>query len=202
MRFAKFFVVFCMVFFFNTNFSQAKNTSYSKVTKNPTIIQALNLMDGTTAEWAKKAILGNNVSGRAIKVRFRNLAELSRNYASFDALGWKKGNQLYIFINQKHSTAPAEAIASLLSHEAVHQDEQCSLEEETYAWGYEADVWIQMKNRNPRLNNKSLNKYPLVYRLNTLARLFKEANFTTAKIRNVVYSNPGYRGLPVHSPGF
>ncbi len=202
MRFAKFFVVFCMVFILATETSQAKNNAYSKVSSNPKIHRALDLMDGTTADWAKKAILGNNVSGRPFRVQFKNLAELSPNYANFDALGWKKGSQLYIFINRKHNTAPAEAIASLLSHEAVHQDEQCSLEEETYAWGYEADVWIQMKNRNPKLNKHSLNKYPLVYRLNTLAKLFKEANFTTDKIRNVVYSNPGYRGLPVHSPGF
>lgn len=202
MRLAKFFVVLCMCFFSAVELSHAKNTSYSQVTGNSRIIQALDYMDGTTAEWAKKAILGNNVSGRPIKIRFRNLAELSRSYASFDALGWKERGQLYIYINQKHSTAPPEALASLLSHEAVHQDEKCSLEEETYAWGYEADVWIQMKKRNPRLNKKSLNQYPLVYRLNTLARLFKEANYTTAKIRNVVYSNPGYRGLPVHSPGF
>jgi len=205
MRFLSIFMVFCVCFFSAANVSKANNSysaNYSQVSSSSKIAQAMNLMDGTTAEWAKNAILGNNVSGKPIKVMFRNLAELSRNYANFDALGWKEGNQLYIYINQKHSTAPPEAIASLLSHEAVHQDTKCSLEEETYAWGYEADVWIQMKKRNPRLNNIAHNRYPLVDRLNTLARLFKSANYTTDKIRNVVYSNPGYRGLPVHSPGF
>ena len=201
MRGLKIFVIFCMMFFFNVNESQAKN-SYSQVSKNPKIIQALNIMDGTTAEWAKKAILGNNVSNRPIKIHFKNLAELSRNYANFNALGWKKGRQLFIYINNKHRTAPPEALASLLSHESVHQDEYCSLEEETYAWGYEADVWIQMKKRNPKLNNISKNAYPLVDRLNTLEKLFKNANYTTRQIKTVVYNNPGYKELPVHSPGF
>jgi len=201
MRFLKFFMVFCAAFLCFNGVTFAKN-NYSQVSQDSKIIQALNIMDGTTADWAKKAILGNNVSGRPMRVQFKNLAELSPNYANFDALGWKSGRQLYIYINNKHRTAPAEALASLLSHEAVHQDEQCSLEEETYAWGYEADVWIQMKKKYPKLNNSALKRYPLVNRLNTLERLFKTANYTTGNIRNVVYSNPGYKGLPVHSPGF
>ena len=173
--------------------------NYSNVTKEAKFIQALDLMGGTTADWAKKAILGDNVSGKPIKVQFKNLSELSSNYSNFDALGWKKGQQLYIFVNQKHRNAPPEALASLLSHEAVHQDEYCSLEEETYAWGYEADVWIQMIKRNPKAAHIQC---PLTQRLNTIARLFKNANYTTSSIRSVVYDNPGYQGLPVHSPGF
>ncbi len=204
MRFFKFFMLFCAVSLLTVGTPQAKafNNPYSQVSRNPKIIQALNLMDGTTAAWAKKAILGNNVSKKPVRVQFKNLAEINPNYANYDALGWKKGNRLYIFINNKHRTAPPEAIASLLSHEAVHQDDTSSLEEETYAWGYEADVWIQMKKRNPRLNNLTDNSYPLVYRLNTISRLLKAANYSTNKIRNVVYSNPGYQRLPVHSPGF
>lgn len=200
MRVAKLLAVFCLVFVLQTQSSYADNLS--QVSKDPKIIQAINLMGGTSAEWAKNAILGNNVSQRPIKVRFRNLAELSRNYANYDALGWKDGNQLHIFINYKHSSAPAEAVASLLSHEAVHQDEHNSLEEETYAWGYEADVWNQMKKKYPKLNNIRRGAYPLVDRLNTLERNFKNGNYTTKNIRDMVYSNPGYKGLPVHSPGF
>jgi hypothetical protein len=172
---------------------------YSAVTKDSKVFQALDLMNGTSAEWAKNAILGNNVSKRPMIIKFRNLAEISQSVANFDALGWKEGEQLYIFINQKHSDAPPAAIASLLSHEAVHQDSYCSLEEETYAWGYEADVWIQMVKRTPEVASIDC---PLTQRLNTLSRLFKSANFTTNNIRSVVYSNPGYKGLPTHSPGF
>jgi hypothetical protein len=173
--------------------------SYSTVTNNPKIIQALDLMNGTTAEWAKKSILGDNASGLPMIIQFKDLSELSPDYANFDALGWKKGKQLYIFINKKHQGAPPEALASLLSHESVHQDSYCSLEEETYAWGYEADVWIQMVKKN---SQAAQIQCPLTERLNTIARLFKNANYSTNSIRSVVYSNPGYKGLPVHSPGF
>ncbi len=200
MRFLRLLALLCLVFVLQTQNCFAD--TLSKVSKDSKILQALNLMDGTTAEWAKNAILGNNVSRKPIKVKFRNLAEISRNYANYDALGWKDRGQLYIFINHKHSSAPPEAVASLLSHEAVHQDEKNSLEEETYAWGYEADVWVQMKKKYPKLNNISRGSYPLVDRLNILERNFKTGNYTTKNIRNMVYSNPGYQGLPIHSPGF
>ncbi len=177
----------------------ASSNPYSSVSNDPKIIKALNLMDGTSASWAKKAILGNNDSGLPMVVMFKNLSEISSSYANFDALGWKKEKQLYIYVNKKHQSAPAEALASLLSHEAVHQDEYCSLEEETYAWGYEADVWTQMKARNPEIANI---KCPLTDRLNMLSQLFTSANNSTDKIRNIVYANPGYKGLPKHSPGF
>ena len=174
MRVLKLFAVLCFVFFLQNQVSYADSSSLAS--KDPKIIQAINLMAGTTAEWARTAILGNNISRRPMQVRFRNLAELSPNYKDFDALGWKDGKQLYIFINNKHASAPPEAIASLLSHESVHQDEHCSLEEETYAWGYEADVWLQMKKRNSKLNSITSGSYPLVDRLNTLSRSFKNAN--------------------------
>jgi len=181
------------------SFSATAKNSYSKVTNEPKIIQAIDLMDGTTAEWSKKAILGDNTSGLPMIIKFKDLSEISSEYTNFDALGWKKGKQLYIFINKKHQNSPPEALASLLSHESVHQDQYCSLEEETYAWGYEADVWLQMQKRNPKVAGVSC---PLVDRLNTLSKIFKNANYTTGNIRSVVYTNPGYKGLPVHSPGF
>ena len=201
MRVSKtFFAVVFLLFFMLPAFTKdISSNSYSTVTNDPQIVQALDLMNGTTAEWAKKAILGNNDSGLPMLIKFRNLAELSPDYANFDALGWKTGKQLTIFINNKHRNAPPEALASLLSHESVHQDEYCSLEEETYAWGYESDVWLQMVKRNPEVAHIDC---PLTQRLNTLGRLYKSAGNTTGQIRNVVYSNPGYKGLPVHSPGF
>ena len=195
--FAAFFMLFLTLPAISGNI--LKNNSYSTVTNNPKVMQALDLMDGTSASWAKKAILGDNDSGLPMKVEFKNLAEISPDYATFDALGWKKGKQLYIYVNEKHQNAPAEALASLLSHESVHQDSYCSLEEETYAWGYEADVWTQMKAKNPKLAQIQC---PLTERLNTLSKLFTAANNTTGSIRNLVYSNPGYKGLPIHSPGF
>lgn len=206
MRVVKIFL-FCLLLPFLFGFISEKNykntNPYKDVTKDSRLMKALDCMDGTTAEWAKRAILGNNVSGQPIKVMFKDLSTISHVYARFDALGWKGSNgQLYIYINKKHQNAPAEALASTLSHEAVHQDEYCSIEEETYAWGYEADVWIQMKNRNPELAKYDSNSIALVKRLNTLEILFKGANYTTSSIRQLVSSNPGYSNLPKYSPGF
>ena len=175
---------------------------YSKVTKDPDIEKALDIMVGTTGEFSRKAILGNNVLGKPIKIEFKQLYKISPAYANFDALGWKKDSQLTIYINIKHKNAPPEAIASLLSHEALHQDDYNSINEETYAWSLEADVWLQMKKRNPDLNKINSGEFPLVDRENKIGEDFIEGNYTSAKIRELVKSNPAYRDLPESSPGF
>ncbi|MFH0702300.1 MAG: hypothetical protein V2B14_02020 [bacterium] len=187
---------------FTPNKDISQNNIYSEVSDNPKIIQALDSLDNTTGEWARKAILGNNISGKPIKIIFKDLSKISAKYKDFDALGWKDKNRLYIYINNKHENAPVEALASLLSHESLHQDEYSSIEEETFAWGYEADVWIQMKIKKPELKNINSNEYSLVDRLNTLEKMFKNANYTTKEIKNAVNSNPGYKDLPLYSPGF
>lgn len=180
----------------------AEDNPYAQSTNEPVLIKALDAMDGTTADWAKRAILGNNLTKQPIKIQFKDLSELNPGYKTFDALGWKNSGRLTIYINQKHRNAPPEALASILSHEAVHQDENSSIGEETYAWGYEANVWLQMKKRNPALAKLNPTQIPLVYRLNTLEKLFINADYSTKLIYNVVSSNPGYQSLPEHSPGF
>jgi hypothetical protein len=186
-------------------FSQIESIAqdYSAVTTNSKFIQALNLMDGTSAECAKKAILGDNVSHKPIKIMFRDLGQISQIYATFDALGWRgEDGQLYIFINRKHMDAPPEALASILSHESIHQDEFSSIDEETYGWCFEAVVWSQMKKRNPQLNNYTYGENSLIDRLSTLERMFKTSGNNDKEIRQAVSTNPGYSGLPAYSPGF
>ncbi|MDD3014206.1 MAG: hypothetical protein PHC34_10935 [Candidatus Gastranaerophilales bacterium] len=183
--------------------SIAESNNYSAVTESPKFVQALNLMDGTSAEWAKRAILGENISHRPIKVLFKDLGKISQAYASFDALGWRgEDGQLYIFISKRHMNAPTEALASILSHESIHQDEFSSIEEETYGWCYEAVVWSQMKKKNPQLSNYNYGEDSLVDRLNTLEKMFKTSKNTDKEIRHAVSKNPGYSGLPAYSPGF
>ncbi len=172
---------------------------YSKVTKDPQVMKALDIMIGTSGEYSREAILGKNLSNRPMKIEFKNLGTIRRAYSSYDALGWKKGSQLYIYINQKHRSAPPEALASLLSHEALHQDGKNSINEETYAWTLEAAVWTELTKINPSLQN---NYHPLVKRENTISKMFKKANYTSKYIRRTVINNPGYRGLPQISPGF
>ena len=111
----------------------------------------------------------------------------------------KKKNKLNIYINEKHKDAPPEALAALLSHEAIHQDEENSLNEETYAWTLEAAVWTQLTEDNPSLEKIS---HPLVERENVLKKLFLRGNQTSEYIHKFVVTNKGYQNLPERSKGF
>ena len=172
---------------------------YKSTGKEEVIYVALDMLKGTNGEFSRNAILGNNLSGRAVKVEFRDLGTINPDYANFDALGWKKNRQLFIFINPRHKDAPPGALAALLAHEALHQDEYNSIAEETYAWTMEASVWYEISKIYPESNEEL---HPLVVRENTLKKLFVRGNYSSKYIRKSVVSNPGYKNLPSSSPGF
>jgi hypothetical protein len=174
--------------------------TYKVCTKEEALMVALYSMEGSMADFSRRAILGENLTGKPIKVQFKNLSEIDPRYYNYDALGWKIKDRLYIFINEKHRSAPPQALASLLSHEAMHQDSFNSTNEETYAWTMEAATWTDYIKKNPSLQTQT--DYPLVRRLNTLNDLFIKANYTDKYIRKVVKNNDGYKDLPVRSPGF
>lgn len=173
---------------------------YKKITKDGVVMQAMELMNTENiSRYSYKALMGNNLTEKPFKIEFRNLSEINPEYASFDAFGWEKKNRLYIFVNEKHRNAPPEAIAALLTHEAIHQDKFSSLNEETYAWTLEAATWIKLSEKNPSvLKNPS----PLVERENMLKKLFEKGDYTDKYIKKAVYTNPGYQKLPTRSPGF
>lgn len=172
---------------------------YKVIGKDEVLYVALDILKGTGGEFSRKAILGNNLTGKPIKVEFKDLGTINVNYQNFDALGWKRGPKLYIYINQKHSDAPAIALAALLSHEAVHQDEFNSLAEETYAWTMEAAEWCELTKLYP---DYELGMQPLVQRENLLKQLLQKGEYTNKYIKKTVYSNAGYQNLPEASPGF
>lgn len=172
---------------------------YKKVSKEPVICIALDMLQDTTGEFSRSAILGSNLSQRPVKIEFKDLGLINEEYKNFDALGWKKGKELYIFINPRHQDAPAGAIAALLSHEALHQDEFNSIAEETYAWTMEAAVWTEILKLYPVSDVKT---HPLVVRENTLGKLFEKGNYSNKYIKKTVMSNKGYKNLPMKSPGF
>ena len=172
---------------------------YKKVSDYQIIHVALDMMKNTLADYSRKAIMGFNLTQEPIKISFKDLAEINENYASFDAVGWKKRGKLYIYINPKHENAPPAALAALLAHEALHQDEYNSLNEETYAWTMEANVWCEMVKRYPEANNLESS---LVTRENVLKQLLEKGNYTNKYIKKTVYSNSGYKNLPITSPGF
>ena len=180
-------------------YTEFMRKDYKGITKDDKIMQALEIMKGTIGNYSREAIMGNNLSNKKIKIEFKNLMEINPKYSSFDALGWKKSGRLYIYINQKHQSAPPEALAALLAHEALHQDELDSLNEETYAWTMEAAVWTQLTEKNPMIMN---NASALVNRENMLKKLFEKGEYTNKYIKKAVFSNAGYKTLPTRSPGF
>ena len=172
---------------------------YRKISNDEVILVALDMMKNTTADFSRRALIGYNLTDKPVKVQFKDLSQIKEEYQNFDALGWKKKNQLYIFINPRHADAPPAALAALLAHEALHQDEYNSLAEETYAWTMEAAVWSELLEIYPEQNDR---QHPLLQRENTLKQLFKKGGYTDKYIRKTVYANKGYQNLPQTSPGF
>ena len=172
---------------------------YRKISNDEVILVALDMMKNTTADFSRRALIGYNLTDKPVKVQFKDLSQIKEEYQNFDALGWKKKNQLYIFINPRHADAPPAALAALLAHEALHQDEYNSLAEETYAWTMEAAVWSELLEIYPEQNDR---QHPLLQRENTLKQLFKKGGYTDKYIRKTVYANKGYLNLPQTSPGF
>ena len=172
---------------------------YKKISDDDNIILAVELLAKTTGSYSKDAILGKNLTEKPIKIDFTNLAFFNPLYANFDALGWKEKKRLHIYINEKHKDAPIEALSAILAHEAIHQDEENSLNEETYAWTLEAAVWTQLSEDNPELEKIS---HPLVEREKVLKKLFIKGNYTSEYIHKFVITNKGYQNLPERSYGF
>lgn len=173
--------------------------TYKHVSKDANIIQAVELLDRTSGKYSKDAILGKNLSKKPVHIEFMNLGNINPIYTNFDALGWKKDKKLSIYINEKHKDAPVEALTALLAHEAIHQDEFNSLNEETYAWTLEAAVWTQLTEDNPELEKSA---HPLVERENVIKDLFIRGNYTSKYIHKFVVTNKGYQNLPERSFGF
>ena len=172
---------------------------YKDVSDEQIFHVALDMLKGTSGDFSRKAILGYNVTQYPVKVMFKDLTEINEAYSTFDAIGWKKRGKLYIYINPKHEYAPPGALAALLAHEAIHQDEYNSLSEETYAWTMEAVVWTEILKLYPESNNLEA---PLVTRENILKQLLEKGNYTNKYIKKTVFANSGYKNLPLTSPGF
>ena len=172
---------------------------YKPTSKHALIYVAIDMLKGTEGEFSRKALLGYNLSGKPVKIEFKDLSTIHKDYGNFDAIGWKRRNKLFIYINPKHEYAPPAALAALLAHEALHQDDYNSLSEETYAWTMEAAVWCELLQLYPECDVKD---DALVKRENTLKQLFEKGGYSNKYIKKAVYANKGYQGLPLTSPGF
>jgi hypothetical protein len=174
---------------------------YSAITQDSKIQQVLDLMkhhsDGTRE--TLNTLMGDNLSKRPVKVMFYDLSLLNSAYANYDALTCKhKSGTLYIFINSIHKNASIEAIACLLSHEALHQDDNSSYQEEIAAWTKEATTWSSFKTCEMHLDSSDA----LVKRLNAIEKMYVSSNYHSTEISREVHGNAGYSGLAEYSPGY
>ena len=179
--------------------------NYAEVTQDSKIVQALDLLQhhSDDSRQTLNTILGDNLTQKPIKVMFYNLSQMNVAYANYDALTCKhKSGSIYILINKIHKDAPVEALACLLSHEVLHQDDLSSYQEEVQAWTKEATTWVSLKKVYNNLNSSELNTYPLVRRLNSIEKMYVKANYATTEISKEIHSNLGYQNLAEYSPGY
>lgn len=184
---------------YTPSYIESIKDEYKCIGKSEAFYVAVDMLKGTNGDFSRRAILGENLTKKPVKVEFKNLGQINQSYANYDALGWKRGKNLYIYINDKHTNSPAIALSALLAHEALHQDEYNSLSEETYAWTMEAAVWCELLELYP---DYELTLDSLVQRENTLKKIFEKGDHTRRYIKKTVYSNQAYKDLPESSPGF
>jgi hypothetical protein len=178
-----------------TAYSQSKYpmVSFLRCTRDQAIIEAFNRMVGSSGEPSLALIVQ-----KPVRVFFKDLSLLNKKMKNFDALSWLSvDGQQVIFINEKHRNAPPEALASIIAHEAMHDDLSNSITEEVTAWQKEAQVWQEMKRQNPTLAAIPEGEHPLVDRLNRI-----QAEYEKGSLEVFVRNNPGYKGLAEHSPGY
>lgn len=204
---AIFAVLFSVCIFFCTSSSAfADENAYSDITTDQKIINTLNTLKihSSQTKQTLNIIMGDNLSNKPMKVMFYDFSMLGSSFENMDAVACKKRNsdRIFILINNIHQNAPVEALASLLTHETLHQDDVSSIEEETTGWTNEAKTWVSFKQTNSRLNNIDSESCPLVKRLNTLSEMYSAANNTSEKIAKSVRSNEGYSSLAEYSPGY
>ena len=61
------------------------SATYKKNSNDQIIFVALDMLQGTTGEFSRNAILGDNLTGKPVKIEFKNLSEINPNYEKFDA---------------------------------------------------------------------------------------------------------------------
>ncbi len=168
-------------------------TAFLRCTRDQEIMRAFALMQTGQAETALQKIVN-----KPMRVIFKDMKSFHKGLKNYDALSWisNHGEQV-IFINEKHRNAPPAALAAMISHEALHDDEFNSLNEEVAGWTREAVVWMEMKSKNPELAKIPEGTNALVDRENRIEREYRQGTLT-----QFVRASQGYQGLPESSPGY
>ncbi len=166
---------------------------YYHCTHDQVIAEALGDLEHSTQKETVRYLIENEGH-----VLFKDMRELGPQYLNHDALSVITDDDHHIiYINEKHRSAPAPALAAIISHEAMHSDRENSIQEEISAWHQEAKTWQEMLIQYPALKSVAVGQCPLMDRLNAIALLIEHH-----QLESEIETNVAYHGLPEHSPGF
>lgn len=181
--------VLCALFCVFVSVQSADASDFSKITSNAKIISALNALESINENSVISVLNGNNLTQKPIRVMFRDLSLYGQGNCEAVTMRTNSGG-LAILINPKHMGSPAEAIASLIAHESVHQAQAGTLEEEVKAWTTEARTWKKFNEQNATL---SLENTKLTKRLNYIAGLYSQNG--SSSLENIIAHHPVYANL-------
>ncbi len=173
--------------------------SADSIATDKRLLSAVKLLKDTPANASYKRILGNNPTKKPIKIEFKNFASIDKSYARFDGMGWKEKGILYIYISDKHTDAPKEALAALISGLAVHVDNDDSINEEIFAWALEGIMWNKFISENPEL---AYDSSMLVQRENNIESLYAASPSDVSYIRELIEKNNNYLRFKSASSGY
>lgn len=184
-----------------------------QISREPAIVLALQLLAQTS-----HAPVVDKLVNSQVHILFQDLSLLGHPNDDAMSIVNRMNGQQYTYIAQKHISAPPEALAAIIVHESMHDDDQNSIAEEVAAWTEEARTWEEMTINYPELTKIQAGTYPLVDRLNALVLTLQqstepattqtpptdpEQNRTLNNaLETLIRSNPAYQGLPEHSPGY
>ena len=171
---------------------------YVEVSSDKKVIDALEILKDTTGEHFIKIILGDNLSKRPMQITFKDLGAINPKYANIDVLGWKKGKDLYIFINTTHIGENPAVLAPLIASRTAHQDAHNSISRQVYVAATEAAVWSKILKAN-------LDNYKntcLVERMNFSKSLFEKGNYSAKYMWEEALNNKLFADLPRIGRGF
>ncbi len=176
------------ILFSKANVIQAND--FAENTANARIAASLYMLNDLGQKDVIALLKGQNVTGKPIRVMFRNLAIYGAGDCEAFTTKTKAGS-LVIFINEEHKDAPLEAIACLIAHETQHHTMTNTKQEELRAWLKEVSTWNAFVRKDPTVAHSN---HPLIKRENKIAKLYSRDGRGGA-IEQVIAQNPVYAGL-------
>ena len=192
---------------FNKNYSEI-NEIFEKYDSNGNLInvktadleKAVDLLKDTAiGPIFYDYIKGNNITGKPIKIEYKDLSLFGEKYKDFLSICQIKDNQIHIYISSQLKNSSQEALATLISSVSIHQDKIDSINEEIYSAMLQAALWSDFTENKLSLK---LEESGLVNTLNYYSDYWKDNNYDINAFKPLIKSNPAYKSLKQTSPGF